>query len=140
MMGKQETSAEEEIIADINMTPFIDIMLVLLIIFMVTSSISPGSELDVELPVAKESIGNKGNSPESAVIVTLLRDGSSAVQGRPVVPDKLESAIKEALVGQNTSLVILEGDRLSELGSAVSVMDVARRAGAAKIAIATTDK
>ena len=138
-MLPQESPADGDIIADINMTPFIDIMLVLLIIFMVTSSVSPGSELDVELPVAKESVRNTGNSPESAVIVTLLRDGTSAVQGRPVPSDKLESAIKEALASEKTSLVILEGDRLSELGSAVSVMDVARRAGAAKIAIATTE-
>ena len=131
---------EGEIIADINMTPFIDIMLVLLIIFMVTSSVSPESGLDVELPVTGGSERQASPDGETAVIVTLMRDGGSAVQGTPVPLEELEAAIQKALTEQKTGLVILEGDRLSQLGSAVSIMEVARRAGALKIAIATKDE
>ena len=135
----QESGGEGEIIADINMTPFIDIMLVLLIIFMVTSSVSPESGLDVDLPTSQGSTQGDSPSPDAAVIVTLLRDGSSAVQGVPVPLEGLEDAIKKALIDKKSELVILEGDRLSELGDAVSIMDVARRAGAVKIAIATKE-
>ena len=135
----KDSGSEGDIIADINMTPFIDIMLVLLIIFMVTSSVSPESGLDVELPQTSSSAREDSASEDTAVIVTLLRDGSSAVQGVPVPFDQLENAIKKALSDKKAELVILEGDRLSELGSAVSIMDVARRAGALKIAIATKE-
>ena len=135
----KEGPSEGDIIADINMTPFIDIMLVLLIIFMVTSSVSPESGLDIELPESRGGLRKDSATDETAVIVTLLRDGRRAVGGKMVAPEELENAIKKALSEQKTGLVILEGDRLSELGSAVSVMDVARRAGAAKIAIATKE-
>ena len=135
----KERSPEGDIIADINMTPFIDIMLVLLIIFMVSSSVSPESGLDVELPETQGSARSDSSTKKVAVIVTLMRDGRSAVQGTPVSSEELENAIKEALSEQKTGMVILEGDRLSELGAAVSIMDVARRAGASKIAIATKE-
>ena len=136
---KANGGEEEDIIADINMTPFIDIMLVLLIIFMVTSSVSPESGLDVDLPVSGGSVRGDSSPSENPVIVTLLRDGSSAVQGVPVSSENLEGAIKKALADKKLGFVILEGDRLSELGRAVSIMDVARRAGALKIAIATRE-
>ena len=136
-MGK--APFEEDIIADINMTPFIDIMLVLLIVFMVTSSVSPGSGLNVDLPEVAGNSSGDFSEQETAVFVTLMRDGRSAVEGVPVSSEELESTIKKALVAQKTGLVILEGDRFSELGAAVSIMDVARRAGGLKIAIATKE-
>ena len=138
-MSMKEPPGDGDIIADINMTPFIDIMLVLLIIFMVTSSIAPDSGLDVELPEIQGSSRDNSPSSETAVIVTLLRDGSSAVQGIGVPLEELENAIKKALEEKKTGLVILEGDRLSQLGNAVFIMDLARRAGAVKIAIATKE-
>ena len=135
-----EVPGEGDIIADINMTPFIDIMLVLLIIFMVTSSISPESGLNVELPEVQSSTQSNSPSSEKPVIITLLKDGSSAVQGIHTPFEGLEKAIKSALREEKTGWVVLEGDRLSELGSAVSIMDIARKAGAVKIAIATKEK
>lgn len=124
----------DEIVSEINMTPLIDVMLVLLIIFMVTSSISLESGLDVDLPDS----ATKGQAKAgTAVVVSLLTDGSLAVQGKKVERLFLESKISEALLAEKTNLVILEGDQASRLGMAVEVMDIAKAAGASSFAIAT---
>lgn len=124
----------DEIVSEINMTPLIDVMLVLLIIFMVTSSISLESGLDVDLP---DSIAKGQAKAGTAVVVSLLTDGSLAVQGKKVERSFLESKISEALLAEKTNLVILEGDQASRLGMAVEVMDIAKAAGASNFAIAT---
>lgn len=123
----------DEIIAEINMTPLIDIMLVLLILFMVTSSVSLESGLDVELP----QVAGKTESKEgSAVIISLDGAGGISVQGKSANLENLQEVITEALKRESTGLVILEGDRKSRLGNAVQIMDIAKAAGAARFAIA----
>lgn len=124
---------EEDIVAEINMTPLIDIMLVLLILFMVTSSVSLESGLDVELP---QVAGKTEKAEGSAVIISLDNEGRLSVQGNPTDMDNLEQAIKTAMENEKTGLVILEGDRKSRLGNAVQIMDIAKAAGAQKFAIA----
>lgn len=124
---------DEQIMAEINMTPLIDIMLVLLILFMVTSSVSLESGLDVELP---QVAGNTENKEGSAVIISLDDEGQLSVQGKRIDFSQLGDAIKEAMATEKTGLVILEGDRKSKLGNAVQIMDIAKAAGASKFAIA----
>lgn len=124
---------DEQIMAEINMTPLIDIMLVLLILFMVTSSVSLESGLDVELP---QVAGNTENKEGSAVIISLNDQGELSVQGKRIEFAELSDAIKEAMATEKTGLVILEGDRKSKLGNAVQIMDIAKAAGALKFAIA----
>lgn len=123
----------DEINADINVTPLIDIMLVLLIVFMVTSSVSLESGLDVQLPTANTTAS--GDKP-GAVIISLAADGRISVQGNLVTSEQLEATIKSALEAEKTAMVILEGDKAADLGSAVSLMDIARSAGATQFAIA----
>ena len=124
---------DDEIMADINMTPFIDIMLVLLIIFMVTSSVSLESGLDIDLPKTKSKTTAKEGT---AVIVSLDSSGSISVQGRSVVFEMLKKSISEALAVSKTDLVVFEGDQSSKLGIAIKIMDIAKEAGAEKFAIA----
>ncbi|MBT7609725.1 MAG: biopolymer transporter ExbD [Bacteriovoracaceae bacterium] len=128
---------DEEILADINMTPLIDIMLVLLIIFMVTSSVSLESGLDIDLPDSTVK-GTKESS--DAIIVSLGSEGEVSVQGQKANFENLKQTISEALKNAKTDLVILEGDQASKLGVAVTVMDIARGAGAIRFAIATETK
>lgn len=123
----------DEIMAEINMTPLIDIMLVLLILFMVTSSVSLESGLDVELP---QVAGNTESKEGSAVIISLDSEGQLSVQGKRIEFQELGPAIKDAMAAEKTGLVILEGDRKSKLGNAVQIMDIAKAAGASKFAIA----
>ncbi|MCF8060191.1 MAG: biopolymer transporter ExbD [Bacteriovoracaceae bacterium] len=124
---------EDQIMAEINMTPLIDIMLVLLILFMVTSSVSLESGLDVELP---QVAGNTESKEGSAVIISLDNEGRLSVQGKQTTLEDLGPVIKEAMAVEKTGLVILEGDRQSKLGNAVQIMDIAKAAGALKFAIA----
>ena len=124
---------EDEIVADINMTPLIDIMLVLLILFMVTSSIALESGLDVDLPqVSNETEKNEGGF----VIISLKNEENLSVQGVKTSLGDLKQRIEEALKRENTKLVILEGDRKARLGLTVKVMDIAKLAGAQKFSIA----
>ncbi len=125
---------EDKIIADINMTPLIDIMLVLLILFMVTSSISLESGLDVELP--QVAAGGTQSQEGTAVIISLDEKGSLSIQGQASSMATLREDIQTAMKEAGTTLVILEGDKSSKLGNAVVIMDIAKAAGASKFAIA----
>lgn len=132
-MSFNPSNRDDEINAEINVTPLIDIMLVLLIVFMVTSSVSLESGLDIELPEAANT--TKSETP-AAVILSLGSDGKISVQGNVVTIDQLEQTIRQALETEKTQLVILEGDKAADLGSAVNLMDIAKLAGAKQFAIA----
>ena len=124
---------QDEIMAEINMTPLIDIMLVLLIIFMVTSSVSLESGLDIDLPKTSSQTSTQEGE---AVIISLDQAGMLSVQGQKVVLENLELAVTQALKEANTKTVIFEGDQKATLGRAIEIMDLAKKAGADKFAIA----
>ncbi|GAB4019401.1 MAG: protein TolR [Bdellovibrio sp.] len=123
----------EDIVAEINMTPLIDIMLVLLIIFMVTSSLSLESGLQIDVPKVEKT---ENSSESNAIIVSLTNDGRIAVQGQVVEMNALKESIAQALKKEGTEMVVLEGDKASRLGAAVEIIDIAKSAGARKFAIA----
>ncbi len=127
---------EENIMSEINMTPLIDIMLVLLIIFMVTSTAALESGLDIELP--KTQITNEKKTDE-ILIVTLSKDGKIALQGKNVEDVDLPAKIAAALKELKTESVILEGDTKAYLGKAVELMDIAKSAGAKNFSIAAEE-
>ncbi len=132
----QNSGDDENIVSEINMTPLIDIMLVLLIIFMVTSTAALESGLDIELP--KTQITNEKKQDE-ILIITLDKDGKVAIQGKRVedadLPAKLAATLKEL----KTESVILEGDTKAFLGKAVELMDIAKSAGAKNFSIAAEE-
>ncbi|OFZ72392.1 MAG: hypothetical protein A2451_11455, partial [Bdellovibrionales bacterium RIFOXYC2_FULL_39_8] len=133
MAIKLDNDNQDGIMADINMTPLIDIMLVLLIIFMVTSSISLESGLDIDLPKTKVKTSAKDGN---AVIVSLSVNGTISVQGKAATMESLGDTIKEALANEKSDVVVFEGDKTSQLGMAIQIMDIAKEAGAEKFAIA----
>jgi len=132
-IGKGPTDSED-IIAEINMTPLIDIMLVLLIIFMVTSSVALESGLSIDLP---DTRSQQAKAPGQAVIVSLDGKGNLSVQGMKTSFKNLGASIQEALENEKTNIVILEGDQASTLGRTVEIMEIAKEHGAKKFAIAT---
>lgn len=127
---------EENIVAEINMTPLIDIMLVLLIIFMVTSTAALESGLDIELP--KTQITNE-KSQDQILIITLSKDGKVSLQGKNVPDDQLPERVAQSLKDLKTTSVILEGDTKAYLGKAVELMDLAKSAGAKSFSIAAEE-
>lgn len=135
-MGSSNNNAdgEEQIVSEINMTPLIDIMLVLLIIFMVTSTAALESGLDIELP--KTQITNEKKTDE-ILIITLDKAGKVALQGKYVEEGSDLSALMIAKLAElKTESVILEGDTQAFLGKAVEIMDIAKSAGAKNFSIA----
>lgn len=133
MSIKFDNEEDDQIIADINMTPLIDIMLVLLIIFMVTSSVSLESGLDIDIP---KTVSKTQKKEGASILVSMSENGKISVQGKIVEWNNLQQRISESLESENTRLVIFEGDKSAKLGMAVEVMDIAKAAGAEEFAIA----
>jgi biopolymer transport protein ExbD len=120
-----------EIMAEINITPLTDIFLVLLIIFMITSSAMIESGGKVNLPKAVAT-----QSEARGTTVTLTPKREIYVNQKKVTEETLETALKDALSGSADKVVILRGDREVLLGETVKVMSIVKRAGASEIAIA----
>ncbi len=137
--GTQDDSdSEGSIVAEINITPLTDIFLVLLIVFMVTSSVMSQSGVGVDLPQASRETSQ---SQPDGVVVTLMPGSKILVNQKEIAAgnwDLLEKMIRDAFAQSKSKLVILEGDRQAFLGSAIEVMDHARKAGAERFAIATS--
>ena len=138
-IGAGDSTDDPGIVAESNITPLTDVFLVLLIIFMVTSSVMSQSGVEVNLPQASNATSQA--QPEG-VIVTLLPGGAVRINNQPELKigdfDRLEADLKVVFTATKSRLVILEGDRQAFLGSAIQVMDSARKAGAEKFAIATS--
>jgi biopolymer transport protein ExbD len=126
--GSEESS---EIVAEINITPLTDIFLVLLIIFMITSSAMIESGGKVNLPKAVAT-----QSESRGTTVTLTPKREIFVNQKAVTEEGLGKALQEALTNNPTKIVILRGDREVLLGDTVKVMSIIKQAGASEIAIA----
>ena len=122
----------DDIVAEINITPLTDIFLVLLIIFMVTTSVISSQGKNVDLPSAAIA----SQTPQG-VTVTISAEDEIAIDGTVVKGDAVEPALKAALAKAREKIVILRGDRQVVLGKAVSILDMAQDAGATGIALAT---
>ncbi len=120
-----------EIVAEINITPLTDIFLVLLIIFMITSSAMIESGGKVNLPKAVAT-----QSESRGTTVTLTPKHEIFVNQKQVAEAALEKTLQEALSSSADKTVILRGDRDVLLGDTVKVMSIIKRAGASEIAIA----
>ena len=127
-----ETS-DDGVVAEINITPLTDVFLVLLVIFMVTTSVVANQSKNIDLPGAEVSEAAPGG-----VTVEVSPDGRIAVNEVPVEGDaSLFEALESALEGSREKVVILRGDRSVLLGQAVNILDLAQKAGAEGIALAT---
>ena len=127
---------QDEIVSDINMTPLSEVMLVLLIIFMVSSSAAIESGLDVNLPESSAV----ADAPPSSVTISLKPDGQIAVGGEIISREALKQRVTAELSKLNTTNVVLEGDGEASLTSAFEIMNIAREAGAKDFSIAAKMK
>lgn len=135
--GLKDEELDPVIHSEINITPLTDIFLVLLIIFMVTSSVMSQLGVDVDLPQASPVIAQ---AQPDGVVVTLVSMTQLKINGKPYLTSnwqEFEVELARQLKDTDKKLVILEGDRRAFLGSAIEVMDHAKKAGALEFAIAT---
>lgn len=129
---------EEGIFAEINITPLTDIFLVLLIIFMVTSSVmaDAGARSGMRVNLPKGS--TQEVKPQSQdVVVAIGTDGKMVVRGKPVDATELAALFREAHDKSPDTQVIVQADESAHHGRVVAVMELAKTAGLTRLAIAT---
>jgi len=136
MRMKFQEDEEESIVAEINITPLTDIFLVLLIIFMISSSAMMEGGLEVKLPSAKSTRLSQAQKGKPT-FVTIAADGRILVNENEIQEGELGDALQAALSESEDKIVVIRGDESIFLGKAVEIMDAARSAGAQKIALAT---
>ncbi len=137
-------SKNEDIEADINLTPLIDVVFLLLIFFMVTTTFSREAEIKLKLP---EATSAEQTSEEDIVVTIQISDiGQFAVQGpeeeapRELINstlDTLRRAIERAAGDLEEPIILIRADRLTPHESVVNAMDAARRLGFFQITFAT---
>lgn len=138
MAGK--ISGDDEVLSEINVTPLVDIMLVLLIIFMLTneevSEKMKKAQIDIDLPKAA-SAEQKPSKPLSIVV---SKDGKLFLNGNPLDELALTRAVKVAEAETPGVEAILSADRRVSHGAVVRVIDLVRSAGVEKVAINTKEQ
>jgi biopolymer transport protein ExbD len=119
------------IIAEINVTPLVDIMLVLLIIFMLTAHLIAKQAIEVELPRASQSTTLK----PTTLAITLTRDGALFLNDQPVTPAALRAAVSDAVAKDAKTQAIISGDKAVSHGRVVWVLDLVKTLGVTSFAI-----
>ena len=124
-------------LAEINVTPLVDVMLVLLIIFMVTAPLI-ATGLKVNLPTAHTA---QTLTPKPPIVVTVEKNGALSIGADAVGLENLTSAVRARLGDGPDEIVRLRGDRDVSLGRMVEVMDRLVAGGVSRVAIvaATSD-
>jgi biopolymer transport protein ExbD len=120
---------------EINVTPFIDVMLVLLIIFMVAAPLAT-VDLGVNLPA---SAVEPSPRPDKPVFVTVKPDLSVAVGEDIIARDALTTALDAATKGEKNERVFVRADKAVSYGDLMEVMNLLRNAGYLKIALVGLD-
>ena len=129
-VGQRETR-RRSMLAQINVTPFVDVMLVLLIIFMVTAPM-----LEKGVDVALPEVENAPNlsAAKEPLVVTVTRAGLIRIERHQVdTPDQLAPVLRQILAGRQEQTVYLEADRTVPYGRVVQVMAAIRQAGVTKL-------
>jgi len=125
---------DESVLADINVTPLVDVMLVLLIIFMITAPMLHQG-IEVALPKAEaEAMQLKIDDP---IVLSINRDGIVYIQEQPVHPTQLIERLLPLVKARQGETVFLKGDRDVPYGSVVEVLDILHRGGIEQIGMVT---
>jgi biopolymer transport protein ExbD/biopolymer transport protein TolR len=123
-------------VADINVTPMVDVMLVMLIIFMViTPMLSHG--VSVTLVPTKNPINMADAEKEDAIVVAVTRDGKTVLGTTPTNPEELPGKVKDLLVNRLSKMTYVKADTRAMYSKVVEVVDNLRAAGVDQIGLMT---
>ena len=128
---------QRRLMADINMVPFIDITLILLIIFMVMSPLLVQMQLTVDLPKS-EAINTQAD--EDVIRIEIQKDGTISVLNKKVKVQDLERELILRLGKANKKTILVEADKNVPVQQVVDVFDIAKKLGAAKLGISVLAK
>ena len=119
-------------VVEINMAPLIDMIFILLIFFMVTTSFVREAGVDVERPVAATATSSR----ETSLLIGVTGDGRVAIEGKTVDVRQVRAYVNRFLASSPDGAVLVVADRSSRTGDAVLVLDQCRLAGANKVGLA----
>ncbi|RYX85896.1 biopolymer transporter ExbD [bacterium] len=121
--------------AEINIIPLVDVVLVLLIIFMATTAFVKESGLKMQLPTAKSTETPKETPKELSIALT--RDGKVFLNAKASSLKAVEAAMRTAAKTKDTPSVVIKGDQNIEYKRVITVMDMAKQAGLTKVSLGT---
>ena len=125
---------DETVLSEINVTPLVDVMLVLLVIFMITA---PMLHQGIEVALPKANAKNLQMRVEDPLIVSINRDGIVYVGETPIHPTQLAERLTPVLQARQDKSVFLKGDRDVPYGSVIEVLDALRAGGIQDIGMIT---
>ena len=131
VQGMGGAGDEMSSISEINVTPFVDVVLVLLVIFMVTAPMLVREQMNVNLP--KAQTGEK--SAAQALTITISKEGMIMMNDKPVTVEQMEPAIRDIVAKSPDTQAVISADQDTHHGEVVKVMDVLKKAGLTKFAI-----
>jgi biopolymer transport protein ExbD len=130
--GIRENSGEDlDVNHEINVTPFIDVMLVLLIIFMVAAPLAT-VDINVDLPVSNATPAPR---PQEPLFVTLKADLSLAMGNDPVARETIAADLDRVTEGDRETRVFVRADQAVPYGEVIEVMNLLRSSGYVRIAL-----
>jgi biopolymer transport protein ExbD len=132
MAGTGGAGDDDDLIADINVTPLVDVVLVLLIIFMVTATYIVRAQIEVDLPRAAHG----GESTGTILSVIVTKDGELYLDGVKKTEEELVAQTKAAVAKDGEAArAIISADKAAYHGAVVRAIDLVRGAGVTKFAI-----
>ncbi|WP_420933897.1 ExbD/TolR family protein [Alteromonas sp. A081] len=130
MKRKKHTSAEDE--AQIDMTPMLDIVFIMLIFFIVTTSFVKEKGLDVNRPEDNQA---KNDKPSKALSIRIDENGTIMMGGREVDVRRVVANTQTYLAENNTDTAAIQADEETEHGVVVEVMNQVKVAGISKVSV-----
>lgn len=118
-------------VTGINITPLVDIMLVLLIIFMVTASVQSSKAVPVQVPKASTGVGG----PSTAIQLSIEKSGAMRMDGNLVDPQNALRMLTDAAKRDTSVQVLIAADYALEYARVVELLDLVRQAGVGKYAL-----
>ena len=134
------SATSDQTAPEINLIPFIDVLLVILIFLMISTTFTRYQELSITLPSA-EGAAAKGKPKDIAVAIS--SDGRVAIDGKRIAPDQLTNALTASSKntgGENSPYVIIAADGKAPHQSVMLVMEAARNANLPNVVFATQSK
>jgi len=131
--GRSTGAGGQRPLSDINVTPLVDVMLVLLVIFIITAPLMASS---IKLNLPRTDAGQSGDTPK---FVSLVVDAAGKVylNDKPVTPDELVAGLTKAAVESRDTEVQLRADQTVPYGKVVELMGIANKAGLSRIGFVT---